>query len=56
MTERRVIKPSAHSGIRVSSTLPTCLYLADQADGEDRTDSMFDTASEKNIKESIKYK
>lgn len=46
MTERRVMKPSAHSGVRVSSTLPTSLYLGDQADDEDRTDSMFDIASE----------
>lgn len=30
----------------MSSTLPTSLYLADQADEEDKTDSMFDTASE----------
>ena len=45
MTEIRVTKPSAHSGVRVSSTSPTSLYLGVHADEEDRTDSMFDTAS-----------
>ena len=47
ITERRVIKPSAHSGDRVSSTSPTSLYLGVHADEEESTDSIFDTASEK---------
>lgn len=39
------MNPSAHSGVRVSSTSPTSLYFIVHADEEDRTDSMFDMAS-----------
>lgn len=39
------MNPSAHSGVRVSSTSPTSLYFTVHADEEDRTDSMFDIAS-----------
>ena len=42
------MKLSAHSGVRVSSTSPTSLYLGVQADEEANTDSMFDIASERN--------
>ena len=47
ITVRRVMKLSAHSGVLVSSTSPTSLYLGVQADEEANTDSMFDIASER---------
>lgn len=50
ITERRVINPSAHSGIRVSSTSLTSLYFGVHADEEDKTEFMFDSASVEYIK------
>ena len=41
------MNPSAHSGVRVSSTSPTSLYFSVHAEEEDKRDSMFDIASVK---------